>query len=506
MMRTHLLLAMTSLALNGALVVAWLACPWLATASWPGRLAALGLGLAPAVAAVLLISRQLWREQRIVVRHLELLARLDYRRSSVGPAETLPAIRRQSAWWNVCHQVWQTLSQLAAELQEAEHRRAALEVRLRRAADRCERVEEILQTLAEPVIAVDEFDELLLANRSAEQLFELDVQSTERRALSTVVRCQTLIDLLSETSRRKVPTSRTGEVELADATGETRCFRITASNLIPSATSNGNGQNSSHGAVAVLQDVTSHKGAQKRHAEFVSSASHEMKAPLAGIKAYVEMLLDGDAEDEQTREEFLNVISGQANRLQRLVENLLNLARIEAGVVQVDKTHYSLNELLGEAVELMQPSAVEKQIDLQADLSPMYLGVLVDRDMLLQAAINLLSNAVKYTPQGGRVTLRSRLRDDTIQFLVEDTGVGLSPEDCGRVFQKFYRVAKDREMASGTGLGLSLVRSIVEEVLGGTISVESKLGAGSTFTVTFPSAGQLRQPTPLNRALQENAP
>jgi two-component system phosphate regulon sensor histidine kinase PhoR len=217
------------------------------------------------------------------------------------------------------------------------------------------------------------------------------------------------------------------------------------------------------------------------------------------------MLLDGDAADEQTREEFLNVISGQANRLQRLVENLLNLARIEAGVVQVDKVHHSLNELLGEAVELMQPQAADKDIELHADLSPMYLGVLVDRDLLLQAAINLLSNAIKYTPAGGRVTLRSRLRDEAIEFAVEDTGVGLSQEDGVRVFQKFYRVAKDREMASGTGLGLPLVKSIIEEVLGGAIAVESKLGEGSTFTVTLPSAGQLRQPTTLNRALQESA-
>jgi len=506
MAQTHLLLATLSLALNGALAVAWLLCPWLATAWWPVRLAALSVGLVPAVSAGLLVSRQLWRDQRIVLRHLDLLTRFDCRRGSVESADALPAIGPQSPWSNVCDQVRQTLAHLATERQEAEHSRAALEVRLRRAVDRCERVEEILQSLGEPVIAVDEFEELLLANRSAEQLFELDVQSTERRALTTVLHCQALIDLLSETSRRKVPTSRTNEIELLDKAGQTRCFRITASNLVAGEASNGNGQSGSRGAVAVLQDITSHKGAHKRHAEFVSAVSHEMKAPLAGIKAYVELLLDGDAEDERTREEFLNVISGQANRLQRLVENLLNLARIEAGVVQVDKTLYSLNELLGEAVGLMQHSAVDKQIALQADLSPMYLGVLVDRDMLLQSAINLLSNAIKYTPHGGRVTLRSRLSDDTIQFAVEDTGVGLSQEDCGRVFQKFYRVAKDREMASGTGLGLPLVKSIVEEVLGGAISVESKLGAGSTFTVTLPSAGQLRQPTPLNRSLQESAP
>src|SRR5207302_565701 len=141
-----------------------------------------------------------------------------------------------------------------------------------------------------------------------------------------------------------------------------------------------------HGAVAVLSDITGQKAIQKRNAEFVSSVSHEMKTPLSSIRAYIELLVDGEAEDDATREE--------------------------------------------------------------------YLGVLADRDMLLQAAINLLSNAVKYTKPGGSVTLRSRLSDQEVSFEVQVTGVGLSPEDCQKVFEKFYRVKKEREMAQGTGLGL----------------------------------------------------
>ena len=499
MTRTHLLLATSSLALNVALVVAWLVWPWMPSASWPMRAVAMALGFVPAMATAAVVVHQWWREQKVVLWHLDLLTRLDYHRASTEPGGALPALNARSQWSNVCHQLWQTFNRVAGELQEADHSRASLEVRLRRAVDRCERVEEILQALAEPVIAVNEFEELLLANRSAEPFLDDAARDAQCGALSAVVRCPELVELLGETSRRKLPATRTREVDLIDASGETRCFRVTASSL---SKAGGDSQSAAHGAVAVLQDITNQKGAHRRHAEFVSSASHEMKAPLAGIKAYVEMLLDGDAEDEQTREEFLTVISGQATRLQRLVENLLNLARIEAGVVQVDKKHYSLNELLGEAIELMQPSANEKQIELQADLSPMYLGVLVDRDMLLQAAINLLSNAVKYTPAGGQVTLRSRLEEDAIEFAVEDSGVGLSAEDCERVFQKFYRVAKNRDMASGTGLGLPLVKSIVEEVLGGSIRVESSIGVGSTFTVRLPSAGQLGQPAA--RSLQES--
>jgi two-component system phosphate regulon sensor histidine kinase PhoR len=216
-----------------------------------------------------------------------------------------------------------------------------------------------------------------------------------------------------------------------------------------------------------------------------------MKTPLAGIKAYVELMADGDAEDTQTREEFLNVINGQANRLQRLIDNLLNLARIEAGVVQVSKNSTSLNELLQEAFDLVRPAADTKQIQLTTDLSQMYMGVWVDRDMIMQAAINLLSNAIKYTPDGGRVTLRSRLADQEAIFEVEDSGVGLCEEDKLRVFEKFYRVKKDRDMASGTGLGLPLAKHIVEDVHGGRLTVESELGQGSTFNVALPAAAQM---------------
>ena len=153
--------------------------------------------------------------------------------------------------------------------------------------------------------------------------------------------------------------------------------------------------------MAVLRDIGEQKALQKRNAEFVSSVSHEMKTPLAGIKAYVELLADGDAEDEETREEFLDVINGQADRLQRLVDNLLNLARIEAGVVNVEQAEpLAQRGAGGGAAASSSRRPRPSRSTWSADLSPMYLGVLADRDMLLQAAINLLSNAIKYTPEG----------------------------------------------------------------------------------------------------------
>jgi two-component system phosphate regulon sensor histidine kinase PhoR len=157
----------------------------------------------------------------------------------------------------------------------------------------------------------------------------------------------------------------------------------------------------------------------------------------------------------------------------------------------VNKEPRSLNELLQEAAEVVQPAAEAKNIALITEFSPLYLGVLADRDTLLQAAINLLSNAIKYTPCGGTVTFRSRLSGDEVVFEVADTGVGLSPEDCEKVFERFYRVKKDQQMAPGTGLGLPLVKHIVEDIHAGRIEVASELGKGSTFGVVLPGLGQL---------------
>jgi two-component system, OmpR family, phosphate regulon sensor histidine kinase PhoR len=326
-----------------------------------------------------------------------------------------------------------------------------------------------------------------LANRSAKELLSLDDDSAVR-TLKQLEHCEKLVQLLTATRQRKVASHRTDELEITDRAGQSHWYRATA---IKSQDSEDDQQEDAD-VVAVLRDVGDQKALQKRNAEFVSSVSHEMKTPLAGIKAYVELLADGDAGDENTREQFLGVINSQTDRLQRLVDNLLNIARIESGVVHVCKEPRSLNEVLEESLRVVRPSAEAKQILLISELSPMYLGVLADRDLLLQAAINLLSNAVKYTPAGGKVLLRSRLTDDQVRFEVHDTGVGLSKEDCEKIFEKFYRVKKDKEMASGTGLGLPLARHIIEDVHRGRLAVESTLGAGSTFIVTLPRAGQMR--------------
>ncbi|MBN2023925.1 MAG: PAS domain S-box protein [Pirellulales bacterium] len=484
------LAAVGSAVLSTGWVVAWAAGLLIDGGNWIARLGSLAVGLALAGTAAALWLRRQAREQTAARRFFETLNRLDPHALRRDTADSeIPPLESGHPLADVARRLRDGLIELAEQFQDLEHARNATEIRCRRATTEYERVKAILTSLDEPIVAIDPFDEVILANPSAKEVLGIDAEQTEDRALRALVRCETLVNLLSTTSRRKAMESRSDEIQVPATTADGGWYRVTARRLAASGAVDEDAPGG--GAVAVLRDIGETKALQRRNAEFVSSVSHEMKTPLAGIKAYVELLADGEAEDEQTREEFCGVITAQADRLQRLVENLLNLARMEAGVVKVDKDGRPLNEILEEALGVVRPAAEAKQIELVSDLSPMYLGVFADRDLLLQAAINLLSNAIKYTPNGGRVTLRSRMVDAHVRFEVEDTGVGLSEEDKYRVFEKFYRVKKDKDMAQGTGLGLPLAKHIVEDVHGGTLTVDSVLGKGSTFAVVLPGSGQI---------------
>lgn len=468
---------------------AWLSGMGWVTGSWWVRGGLCLAGIALALSGMLLAFDRFAQQQQAARRYLELLLRLQSSGTlSDSQADGLPTLAADSAWRGALLQLKQDLLDASTRLHEVEQSRAALEIRLQRQADQAERASAILSGLADPVLAVDSYGSLLMANPSAEQLFGLDAKKVESRAMSRLLECERLLDVLNDTRKHRSSASRNEDIEITDMRGEKHWYRVTSRSLTGDGAAARDHEPSA--AVAVLRDISAERAAQQRNAEFISAVSHEMKTPLAGIKAYVELLADGDAEDEATREEFLSIINGQADRMQRLIDNLLNLSRIEAGVVKVSKHCQSLNEILTEALRLVRPSAEAKGIDLVEQFSSLYLGVLVDRDLLLQAAINLLSNAIKYTPSGGQVMFRSQMGSETIEFEVEDTGVGLSPEDCQRVFEKFYRVEKDKKMASGTGLGLPLAKHIVEDVHGGHLTVDSTLAVGSIFSVSLPVARQ----------------
>jgi two-component system phosphate regulon sensor histidine kinase PhoR len=245
-----------------------------------------------------------------------------------------------------------------------------------------------------------------------------------------------------------------------------------------------------HGVVAILRDITKDRQASKNKSEFVAHVAHELRTPLASIRAYVELLVDGEAADEKTRTEYYETIQSSAERLGRLIDNMLNISRIEAGTVRVNKEPVAIAMIVKEAAEMLRPQAEEKGVTLTEELTPVVYRVLADRDLIHEAIVNLLSNAIKYTPTGGRVSLRMTPQEQTrrIRIEVSDTGAGIPAEDIPRMFEKFFRVEANKKLAKGTGLGLSLVKQIVENVHNGELTLASEVGKGSTFAMVLPLA------------------
>jgi two-component system phosphate regulon sensor histidine kinase PhoR len=362
---------------------------------------------------------------------------------------------------------------------DAAMRLKELEIQLKVATAQRHHAQAILYSISDAVLVTDPFDELVLANESAARTFDFDLASVSRTPIEKVVTDERMVSLIRE-MRQSGSTSGRRIVEHAirapGAAGTSRAFKITLSCV----------QDQNHdaaGVVAVLHDMTKEKEVAEMKNDFVSSVSHELRTPLASIKAYVEMLIDGEADDDKTKREFYEVIQNEANRLSRLIDNILNISRIESGLVKINKQPQSLMVILKEALEVIAPQAKLKGITLEEKLTPAIYQTTADKDMLYQAVLNLLSNSVKYTPEGGTITVATVV-DETkrkVTTRISDTGVGIPPKDLPFVFDKFYRSEANSRMAKGTGLGLSLVKHIIETVHHGRIFVESHVGKGSTF-------------------------
>jgi len=289
------------------------------------------------------------------------------------------------------------------------------------------------------------------------------------------------VDFLSHSRKSRGHTARQ-EIEFTDQ-GRPRTFDCIVSCVYDQS-------RNVCGVVGVLHDITREKEVSQMKNDFVSHVSHELKTPLASITAYSEMLCEGEADDEETRKEFYDVIQNQAQRLNRLIEDILNVSRIESGLIKVDKQPVSLTVLIEEQLQMIKSYAEEKNITVIGQEPIIFGQAYVDKDMMSQVIVNLLSNAVKYTPAGGSVKVETEVDEiaKTVRVSVSDTGVGIPEDEIEHVFDKFYRVDANKNQAKGTGLGLNLVRQIVEKVHNGRVFVKSKPGQGSTFAFELPLA------------------
>jgi PAS domain S-box-containing protein len=242
----------------------------------------------------------------------------------------------------------------------------------------------------------------------------------------------------------------------------------------------------SGGAVLVIHDLTAMRRLEAMRRDFVANVSHELKTPLTSISGYAETLL-GDTPDAGTTRGFLSTILSNARRMQRLVDNLLDLAKIEAGHWQPEREPMDVASVARETWTDLRDRDTAQSIEFQVDVAGDATTVLADADAIGQVLTNLLDNALRYTPPGGRIVCRSRRHDGGIAISVSDNGMGIVREHLPRIFERFYRSDPSRSRdEGGTGLGLAIVKHLVE-AHGGRVSAESERGAGTTVTCWFPN-------------------
>lgn len=248
----------------------------------------------------------------------------------------------------------------------------------------------------------------------------------------------------------------------------------------------GHGRN--RGVVIVFHDITKLKKLEKVRQDFVANVSHELKTPVTSIKGFTETLLDGAMYQEEHLKHFLNIINHEAERLNRLVDDLLQLSQIEQGRLIYKWQRVDLGDVVNKSLRVVKGRAEAKKIALIFNPSEQEGWVEGDADRLQQIVINLLMNAIQYTPEGGRITISViPWHKGGYGVSIEDTGMGIPKEEIPRIFERFYRVDRARSRASGgTGLGLAIVKHLVE-AHHGEIEVESEPGQGSTFRVYFPT-------------------
>src|SRR3954447_24302580 len=238
--------------------------------------------------------------------------------------------------------------------------------------------------------------------------------------------------------------------------------------------------------VWTIRDVTQQKLVEEMRDQFVDTATHELRTPLANIKAYAETLALADVIDIEQQKQFLNTINSEASRLARFVDDLLSVSSMELGSLSLNKQVTDLRRMLNEVLSKVRPQVEEKRLALEVTLPEKMPEPDLDKDKIATVLVNLLGNAVKYTPPNGRVTFRVNVTDQHIEISVEDTGVGIATDELDKVFDKFFRSDDPRvQEQTGTGLGLALAQEVVR-LHGGRITVESEINKGSTFTVLLP--------------------
>lgn len=355
----------------------------------------------------------------------------------------------------------------------------------------------ILEGVADGVLVADADGQVILFNAAAEHILGLPREKALGRTINEMLglygsQARDWMDKIVGWAKR--PELYTPDEYLAArlAIGE----RVVSVHLAPVQMEG----NEFLGTVSAFRDITAEVEAERAKTEFVSTVSHELRTPMTSVKGYVKLLLMGAVgrlTDEQ--EKFLSIVDTNVNRLTTLVNDLLDISRIESGRMAISPQVMRIEAVIAQITREMEARAMDQGLTLWSSVSPTLPQVIADPDRVAQILTNLIANACNYTLPGGEVTVSARAVGDEVHISVQDTGIGISPEDQEKIFDRFFRADDEVvQNASGTGLGLPIVQSLVE-MQEGQVWVESEPGQGSTFTFTLPATGPEFQPSPMPR-------
>jgi two-component system phosphate regulon sensor histidine kinase PhoR len=333
------------------------------------------------------------------------------------------------------------------------------------------RTDAMLTGMIEGVLVIDAEGRLQLVNRAARHMLHVDESALDRAYLEVIRHPQIVSQLGAALDGRE---EAVAELTLAREPG-----RTFASRAAPVATAGGGG------AVLVMHDVTTLRQADQMRRDFVANVSHELRTPLTAIRGYVEAVLD-DSGNHAATEQFLQIVLRQTAAMERLVSDLLRLARLDAHQEPLERAWCSARQLFADVVTGLETAIQAKRLRIVVDLADSDCRIPGDADKLHDVVRNLVENAIKHSPEGGEVRLGASAHDNSCAITVADSGPGVPPEDLARIFERFYRVDKSRKRPGGTGLGLAIVKHLVE-LHGGEVTAANRPGGGALFTIRLPT-------------------
>lgn len=336
-----------------------------------------------------------------------------------------------------------------------------------------DRLAVLIENMGSGILLIDSRGYISLVNRTYKEVFNVNTEDYLENIYYDVIEHHEITDLIEEIFMTEQKIRKHMLIPLGI---ERRHFEVYGVPII--------GSNAVwKGILLVFHDITDLKKLEQMRKDFVANVSHELKTPVTSIKGFSETLLDGAMEDRKALEAFLRIILQESDRLQSLIQDLLDLSKIEQQGFSLSIKHYDLTASLDEVLAIVQKKASEKEIKLVYEKTNDPVMIEADADRLKQVFLNLITNAIAYTPKGGTIFLSLAELQSKIVIKIKDTGIGIEKKEIPRIFERFYRVDKARSRNSGgTGLGLAIVKHLVEAHKGNII-VKSEVGNGTTFII-----------------------